>query len=222
MQEKMVEAIAFSSIVYTKKIQILPIQATLVRYLQSFYDVGEQEFSEQEAAALDKSIEEMLREDQFLTPLEKNFLYSYYNLVIWLASSVATLAMASRQAGRLDFKKAFQQREESLQQGAEHLANFLEMWRERLVTDVDKVIAWGEGETFFQKSVLFLYKDLNRPAVAFSTVETARGRAFLDLLSSHSGSTPEEMQIGNTFFSPAYSTPVSYENIRKLLETDEK
>jgi len=98
------------------------------------------------------------------------------------------------------------------------LSSSLENWRARLARDIDKITALEKGQPFFQDLVDFLI-ELGNENEALVASETARARAFADLLAGKSDiqnniqrCSPQKAEL----LSPRSAPPV---NLKGLLET---
>jgi hypothetical protein len=109
-------------------------------------------------------------------------------------------------------------RSQEVVQAAADLGGWLERWRARLVTDVEKVLAMEQGQPFFLGLVTTLLR-LGAPAQALVASETARARAFADLLSADplnsdvAASTQGEGTNDGRLASLASAPPVSTEDV---------
>ncbi len=84
--------------------------------------------------------------------------------------------------------------QQNLSQFRSYLVDYLELWRQILMTDTDKIAALEQGQPFFQKLVQYLV-ELGAEEEALLVSEIARARAFADLIASQFSS----QKIGETF-----------------------
>jgi CHAT domain-containing protein len=138
----------------------------------------------------------------------------YDKLLEHLMDAIKTRHLLSQK----EYLKGISKEQADLVQAA--LSNYLELWRARLVTDIDKITALEKGQPFFQKLVEFLV-ELGSEKEALVVSEKARGRAFVDLLAGRSDiqrsleqSFPKETEIP----SPTTVSPLTLKDVLEIIQ----
>jgi len=166
---------------------------------------------------LDQDVE-MFKSNAKVTSFDKEML----ELTIILVSELDQAILASK--GRLKMAETAEQfAEESLSAPSQtslrlaSLGQWLDNWRTRMATDAAKIGSLSNGEAFYANHVNTLIK-LKLPAEALQASESARARAFTDLLVARQQTNPsfDRTTKEQGIFSYASTPPLSLQEIKAI------
>jgi CHAT domain-containing protein len=153
-------------------------------------------------------VSQFLEQDRETSWLERDIYKRQIALLQMLYPLAYELKLYANDIDLLRVEENYKEADARVRRGLEHLPAWIERWRARLVTDTAKIQILNESEKFFRRYVNLLVKfdetpiplrgrpnDSNevseRGNTALVASETARARAFLDLLV---GSSPTDAQ----------------------------
>lgn len=136
----------------------------------------------------------LIEENLQLSNLEKKFIIAYHTIIITLLGLPIRLEFERNFLQKMDIQRKFAINQQQTQNTVSNLAENIETWRQKLVTDLDKIDALGKGQLFFQKLINVLI-ELESPTKALLALEKSKTRAFVDLLATPRELEQEQKQI---------------------------
>lgn len=173
---------------------------------------------------IENKIKQLVTNNNELTNFEKQFFMNQLSLIVILLSMTNSLEI--RQMG---IRNYVTQREEKIRlpetinshdDSLANLSTHMELWRKKIVKDVDKIEALGKGQLFFQELVKILFQ-LGSYKQALVVSEKAKTRAFADLLATPSDIQERMRQISSkerVIFNIAIAPSLTFEDILELVK----
>lgn len=146
----------------------------------------------QSLTTVEQTMCEAINRNNEMSPFDKQLFYECLKLPAFY-----TLAFHFRCEGnfiaQMKLSDLYQQNKRISQEYASTIASRLDSWRARLITDLEKITALDKGQPFLQKLIKFLI-ELGKEEDALIVSETARARAFADMIVTRSQGSRSEKE----------------------------
>lgn len=157
--------------------------ACLVTTIEKSNSNLEQTTEDIKSGRLEAELFSSIKSNLQLNNLEKNLILFFVKLFPLVMSFASNVELDCQFLIKTNKEASFEERTKKAQENFLTLSLWLENWRKKLITDLDKITALEKSQSFFQKLITILI-DLGGDKEALTISEQARAKAFVDLLST--------------------------------------